>query len=151
MTIEQLILNHNIGVNLSDAGTFRGKELSEFSMVGHKHDAKDITGVMNQNNLPTATSSAKGIVQLSDSVNSDSKINAASSFAVNALRNALDDKAPKVHKHKPVDIDAGTFGEILVATSNTTANARQIRNILIGTGTPSNSVGSNGDIYMQYE
>lgn len=152
LTVEQMILNHNIGVNISDAATFKGHQITEFSLIGHKHSASDITtGVMSQDRLPVATSSAKGIVQLSSNTDSTDNTIAATSSAVNAVKLLLAGKSDVGHKHNPQDIQTGTFTSRLTAFSELATGAGIIRNIFVSNSSPSSSVGNDGDIYFQYE
>lgn len=152
LTIEQIILNHNIGVNLSDAQSLDGHPLTDFSMVGHKHSAQDITsGIMDPNRLPTATDQGKGIVALSNSTDSDSQTLAATPYSVKAVKNLALGKANSSHSHSPSDINGGTFQNIIAAVSNKSYTTRQIRNIYLSTSGPSASNGSDGDIWFQYE
>lgn len=152
LTVEQMILNHNIGVNISDAATFKGHSINEFLLVGATFDASAIqTGVFNNQRLPTATTTSPGVVQLSDNINSTSSNIAASSAAVNAIKLVTDGKASSVHKHSPSDINAGAFTNTLSAKSSLSLNTGVIRNIFISNTAPTNSMGSDGDVYFQYQ
>lgn len=153
LTIEQIILNHNIGVNLSDADTFQGKPLTDFSLVGHKHAAADITsGIFHPDRIPIGTTTSRGAVTLSSSTDSNSETLAATPYAVRAVKNLAAGKANAEHDHGPGDITtSGTFPVALTATSTDATNVRQIRNILIGTAVPTGTLGQDGDIYFQYE
>lgn len=152
ITIEQMITNHNIGVNLSDAETLDGHTIDDFSMKGHKHSAADITsGMLAPERLPIATSSAKGIVSLTNSTNSDSNDIAASASALKSLKTMLDDKADRVHRHHPQSMDGGKFENILVAKNDDNPQQKQIRNIYLSSSAPTNLYGEDGDIWLQYE
>jgi hypothetical protein len=152
LTVEQMILNHNIGVNISDAATFKGHQVTEFSMVGHKHSADDInSGTLAQARLPKASLTAQGIVQLSSNLSSDDEGTAATSKAVNALNLAIGGKANTSHKHDPADINGGTFANQLKAKSEAALGMGIIRNIFVSDQPPSSSVGADGDVYFQYE
>ena len=152
LTIEQMIQNHNINVNIADAKTLDGHKLEEFAMIGHKHDAKDITsGIVSPERLPSATANSAGVVQLSSSTASDSESVAASSKAVKAVKLAADGKAAKDHKHAPKDITTGTFEALIVAQSNTNYSSRQIRNTIFSTAAPTDTAGQNGDVWMRYK
>ena len=152
LTIEQIILNHAIGVNLSDAETFDGHPIEDFSLVGHKHSAQDITtGIMNPERLPMATTNSSGIVGLSNSTDSDSQQLAATPYALRAVKNIALSKADNTHRHKPQDIDGGTFTKIIAAYSNKDYTTRQIRNIYISKDQPTSAAGQDGDIWFTYE
>lgn len=152
LTIEQIILNHNIGVNLSDAESLEGHPIEDFSLVGHKHSANDITtGIMDPERLPTATSSGRGIVGLSSSTDSDSQVIAATPYAVRAVKNIAISKADADHKHPASQITAGTFPAIIAAYGNKSYTTRQIRNIYLSTSAPSSTSGQDGDVWFQYE
>lgn len=152
LTIEQMILNHNVGVNVSDASTFKGHQLSDFLMVGAQFNASSITsGTLNTARLPVATSGSAGIVQLSSNVNSTSATVAATSSAVNAVKLEADGKANAVHQHAPGDIQAGTFTNRLSAKSELALNTGIIRNVFISDQPPANTMGSDGDLYFQYQ
>lgn len=152
LTIEQIIQNHNIGVNLSDAKTLDGHTFEEFALNGHKHAAEDITsGIMNANRLPTASDTSKGVVFLSSSTDSDSTAMAATPAAVKAVKGLVTGKANATHKHNPADINGGTFTETLVAKNTDDLGVRQIRNIIVGTSNPSSALGSDGDVYLKFE
>ena len=152
LTIEQIIANHHIAVNLSDAGTLEGLPASAFARVGHKHKAEDITsGTLSPDRLPGGTTGAKGIVQLSSSLNSESERDAATPKAINSLRLALEGKAAAKHSHSAADITAGTFPGKMVAQSNAEYTSRQIRNIIFSTATPTAADGQNGDVWLKYE
>jgi hypothetical protein len=152
LTIEQMILNHNIGVSITDAETLGGLTPNDFSKPGHKHAAADtITGIFHQDRLPKANSTAAGIVQLSDSTNSESSTIAATSKAINAVRLMVGGKADTGHKHNPADINTGTFANVLTANATDDLGQRQIRNIILGTADPASNVGTDGDIYFKYE
>lgn len=152
LTVEQMILNHNIGVNISDATTFKGHTIDQFSMVGHTHKASDITsGVFSQTLLPLGSTAAKGIVQLSSNVNSNDDSTAANSAAVYALKQAIDGKANLQHTHDPKDINAGSFVNRLSAKSELASGLGIIRNIFVSDQPPSDTVGNDGDVYHQYQ
>jgi hypothetical protein len=154
LAIEQMILNHNIGVNISDAATFKGHQLSEFSMVGHTHTAGQITsGIFDPARLPTATASSKGIVQLSSSTSSNDNLSAATPAAVYAVKQEADGKADIGHKHVPGDITtAGAFTVRLNAKNEQADGVGIIRNIIISSSAPGAPVaGKDGQIYLQYE
>ena len=152
LTIEQIILNHAIGVNLSDASTFDGHPIEDFSLVGHKHSAQDITsGIMDPNRLPMATTNSSGIVGLSNSTDSDSQQLAATPYALRAVKNIAIAKAEREHRHSPADLDGGTFTNLIAAQSNKNYTTRQIRNIYLSKNPPSSSTGQDGDIWFTYE
>lgn len=152
LTIEQIILNHNIGVNLSDAESLDGHPITDFSLVGHNHSAEDITsGIMDPDRLPTATSNGRGIVTLSSSTDSDSETLAATPYAVRAVKNIALGKANTQHYHSPSDLTTGTFPAIVAAFSNKNYTTRQIRNIYLSTAAPASTSGQDGDIWFQYE
>jgi hypothetical protein len=152
LTIEQMILNHNVGVSMTDADTLGGLPSEEFAKNGHKHDAADTTsGIFDPARLPVSTSTSKGIVQLTDSTDSTSSETAATAKAVNNLKTLLNGKASSTHKHSPADINGGGFTSVLVATANDNLGERQIRNIILGTTDPLQIVGEDGDIYFKYE
>jgi len=151
-SIEMVISNHNIGVNLDDAGTIGGLGPDDFARRSHSHSAGDITsGTMSEARLPTATTTAKGVVSLSSSLNSDSEQLAATPRAIRSLKTALDDKANNGHKHGAGDISAGTFQGIVGAQSNTSYTTKQVRNIILSTAAPTSAQGENGDVYLQYD
>jgi phage-related tail fiber protein len=152
LTIEQIVLNHAISTNIKDADTISGVPIEGISLVGHKHNAADITtGVMDPARLPLASGASKGIVQLSNSLASTATDIAATANAVKVLKDQIDGKAASSHKHNPPDINGGEFTDILVAHSNTSYTTKQIRNIYLSTSAPSNNTGENGDIWFQYE
>lgn len=152
LTIEQIVLNHNINVNMTDADMFDGKTVDEFSLVGHKHSADDITtGTMSASRLPSATTVDKGIVKLSSSTDSTDQTMAATPYAVNQVKVLANGKANTTHKHNPSDINAGTFTARMVAFSENVSGTPIIRNIIISNTAPTNTVGNNGDLYFVYE
>ena len=152
LTIEQLIANHNIGVNISDAETLDGHPIDDFSLKGHKHSASDIeSGIMSPARLPTGTTAAKGIVQLNSSADSESQDTAATPYAVKSVKNMIAGKANTVHKHVPEDLNTGTFSVPITANSNKEYTRRQIRNVILSTATPTSTVGQDGDLYFKYE
>jgi hypothetical protein len=152
LTIEQMIMNHNIGVNISDADSLEGHKASEFSLVGHKHSASDInSGTMGTAYLPSASTTAKGIVQLSSNTDSTDATTAATPYAVNQVKALAQGKADAVHKHAAADINAGTFPGRMVALSEDTAGVPFIRNIIVSTIPPTSSVGKDGDLYFIYK
>lgn len=152
LTIEQMILNHNIGVNISDATTLKGYTIDQFLMVGAKFDASAIvSGTFTQARLPAATQNAAGIVQLSDSVSSNSSGVAASSAAVYSVKLEADGKANLEHTHSPSDIVTGAFTATLTALSSLSLNTGIIRNIFISDIAPTAGIGKDGDIYLQYQ
>lgn len=152
LTIEQMILNHNIGVSINDAKTLQGHQPSDFLMVGSKFDASVIvTGTLSSARLPSATQTAAGVVQLSNNVNSNSSSVAASSAAVYALNQTLQDKVDVGTQFDPSVIKAGAFKTVLNAFSSLSLNTGIIRNIIISDQAPTNTVGSDGDIYLQYQ
>lgn len=152
ITIEQLILNHGIGVNLSDAATLDGHPIDDFSLVGHRHRAEDITsGVFPPDRLPTATTGNRGIVNLSTSVESESTSMAATPYTVHAVREMVRTKADEQHSHRPADINGGRFPEMMQAQTNTDYTTGQLRNIFLSKNSPTNTQGNNGDIWLKYE
>lgn len=152
LTIEQMILNHNVGVKIDDASTFDGHPITDFLMKGATFDASAITtGVFPSSRLPMATTNASGVVTLSNNVSSNSNLTAATSSAVYAVKQEADGKANISHTHNPSDINAGTFTNVLTAKSSLSLNAGIIRNIFISDQPPANNVGSDGDIYFQYQ
>ncbi|MED4068652.1 phage tail protein [Priestia megaterium] len=152
LTIEQILQNHAVGVNLSDAESLSGHPLEDFSMVGHKHSADDITtGIMNPSRLPTGTTTGKGVVSLSSETDSDSQSLAATPYAVKAVKTLATGKADKSHTHGAGDITTGTFPALIAAASNKNYTTRQIRNIYLSTSAPSTNSGQDGDVWFQYE
>lgn len=152
LTIEQMILNHNIGVSITDAETLGGLTPNDYSKPGHTHTAAEtISGIFHQDRLPKANATAAGIVQLTDSTDSDSSIIAASGKAVKAVKLMAAAKEDKGHTHNPADINTGTFANVLTATATDALGSRQIRNIILGTADPLSTVGQDGDIYFKYE
>ena len=152
LTIEQIILNHNISVNISDAGSLSGHLIEDFSLVGHTHSASDITrGTMDPERLPMATDTSAGIVGLSNATNSESKTLAVTPYALNAVRNLVLDSAKSKHTHSPEDITTGTFSSLIAAQSNASYTTRQIRNIYLSSSKPTSTNGQDGDVWMQYE
>jgi len=152
LTIEQILQNHCVGVNLSDAESLDGHTIEEFSLVGHKHSADDINrGIMSPERLPSASSTNKGIVGLSSETDSDSQNLAATPYAVREVKNIAAGKANQTHKHSAADITTGTFPAIVAAVSNKNYTTRQIRNIYLSTSAPSSSSGQDGDVWFQYE
>lgn len=152
LTVEQMILNHNIGVNISDATTFKGHSISDFLMTGATFDADAlVSGTIDPKRLPVATDSSPGIVELSDNVNSNSSSVAASSAAVQAVKLEADGKANAQHQHDPKDINAGAFTNVLSAQSSLSLGTGIIRNIFISDQAPVSTTGNDGDIYFQYQ
>lgn len=152
LTIEQMILNHNIGVSINDAKTLQGHQPTDFLLTNATFDAGVVvTGKFSSARLPSATQSAPGIVQLSNNVNSNSDTIAASSSAVYALNQALADKLDTTATFSPSVIKAGAFTATLNALSSLSLNTGIIRNIYISDQAPTNSVGKDGDIYLQYQ
>lgn len=152
LTIEQMILNHNIGVSITDAESLGGLTPNDFAKTVHVHDAGDVkTGKFAPERLPIGTDTAKGIVQLSSSVSSTAMDIAATPKAVNAVKLLAEGKADTAHKHDPADINTGTFANVLVAKATDDLGQKQIRNIILGTTAPTGAIGTDGDIYMQYE
>lgn len=152
LTIEQMILNHNIGVSINDAKTLQGHQPSDFLPVGAKFDASVIiTGTVATQRLPVATQTAAGIVQLSDNVNSNSSSVAASSAAVYAINQALGGKLDSNATFDPSVIKTGAFKVVLNALSSLSLNQGIIRNIFISDQVPTNAIGSDGDVYLLYQ
>jgi hypothetical protein len=152
LSIEQMILNHNISVNMVDADTIGGHSPSEFSLVSHKHSAADITsGIFPTTVLPTGTVSAKGIIQLSNNTGSTDQTTAVTPYALSQVKAIADSKASATHKHNPSDINAGTFPGRMVAKSETAAQTPIIRNIIISALPPTSSDGQDGDLYFIYK
>jgi hypothetical protein len=152
LTIEQMILNHNIGVSITDAETLGGLSPSSFAPAVHYHDAGDLrTGKVDPSLLPIGTDTAKGIVQLSSSISSTATDIAATPKAVNAVKLMAEAKADTGHKHSPGDVNAGTFTNVLIATATDELGKKQIRNIILGTAVPTSAVGADGDVYFQFE
>lgn len=152
LTIEQMILNHNIGVSINDAKTLQGHMPSDFLMVGAKFDASVIiTGTIATQRLPVATQNAAGVVQLSNSLNSASDSIAASSSAVYALNQALAGKLDTNATFNPSVIKTGAFTAVLNAFSSLSLNQGIIRNIFVSDTAPTDTVGKDGDVYLQYQ
>lgn len=152
LTIEQMILNHNIGVNFTDAERLGGLGPESFSKTDHEHAGEDITtGTINAARLPVASETDTGAVRLSSSITSNSKTLAATPNAVMQIKALVDGKAPTSHKHFPSDINTGTFPNILTATNDSQVGVRQIRNIILSNVAPSPGIGQDGDVYYQYE
>jgi hypothetical protein len=149
-----MILNHNIGVNLSDAITLDGHTIEEFSMVGHTHNASQITsGVMHPDRLPKGTTTGQGVVQLSSATNSVSELQAATSKAVNDTMEFAKGRAASVHTHSAADITAGKIPVPITtaSTDQTGTPYKQLRNIVLSTVSPLNMSGEDGDIWFEYE
>lgn len=152
LTIEQIILNHNVGVNISDAKSLQGLLPDAFAKAKHTHSAGDIvTGVMDPERLPMATAQARGIVGLSSSTDSESQNLAATPYAVKAVKNLAQSKANSSHTHAPADLAAGQFAAIISAMSNKNYTTRQIRNTYLSPNNPKASNGQDGDIWFVYE
>lgn len=152
LTVEQMIMNHNIGVNISNATTLEGHSASEFSLVGHKHSASDInSGTLGAAYLPTGSTTAKGIVQLSSNTDSTDATMAATPYAVNQVKAIAQGKADVSHKHAAADINAGTFPGRMVALSESTDGTPFIRNIIISTFAPTSAMGKDGDLCFVYK
>jgi phage-related tail fiber protein len=151
LSIEQMILNHNIGVNMTDADTLEGYHASDFSQPGHKHSASDITsGTLGPQFLPFATTTNKGIVQLSSNTDSTDSTTAATSYAVNQVKIFAQERASATHQHEPKDLKTGAFTSRLTALSENTFGVPVIRNIIVDSSVPADTVGKDGDIYFQY-
>ena len=151
LTIEQIVLNHGIGVNISDADSLKGHGPEDFAKKAHTHSADDIqSGIMDPRRLPIATQQSAGVVALSNATDSNSTTLAATPYAVNAVKNIALSKAGAGHVHNPGDILGGTFNNILAAAGNSNYSTRQIRNIYLSTSGPSSSTGQNGDIWFRY-
>lgn len=147
-----MVLNHNIGVNLSDATSLDGHGIEDFSMVGHQHSAGDITtGIMNPARLPIATLEAAGIVSLTNAVNSDSQQLAPTAYALASVYRLAYGKADTNHSHNASSVTGGTLGGVVSAQSNTSYTTKQVRNIILSPQAPSPEAGENGDIWLQYE
>lgn len=152
LSVEQMIMNHNIGVNISNATTLDGHTASEFALTGHKHNASDInSGTMGAAYLPNASKTAKGIVQLSSKIDSTDETTAATPYAVNQVSQIAQGKADAAHKHDPKDINAGTFTGRMVAMSEGETGPPMIRNIIISPLQPTSSVGKDGDLYFVFK
>ena len=151
LNIEQIILNHNIGVNLSDAGTLDGHEADEFSMVGHDHSVDDITsGVFPTERLPIGTATSKGIVSLTTSTNSTDSTIAAAASAVRAVKQLAESKADEDHSHDFAQLSGSLFPRVM-QTKSPSDQGLNIRNISFATSKPSNSYGNDGDVVLVYK
>jgi hypothetical protein len=152
LTIEQMILNHNIGVNLSDAGTLDGHPIEDFSLKGHKHSADDITsGIMAPARLPKGTTTAAGIVSLTNSLDSNSQQIAPTAYALSSVYRAVAGKSNLGHTHTPGEINAGQFPGRMSVASNTAYTTKQLRNIILSPNPPKATDGEDGDVWLQYE
>ena len=88
----------------------------------HKHSAADITsGTISTSRLPSASTSAKGIVQLSTSTSSTSTTTAATPSAVKAAYDLAASKADASHTHSASDITSGTIAAARLPTASTGA------------------------------
>lgn len=88
----------------------------------HQHSAADITsGTINTARLPSASTSAKGIVQLSTSTSSTSTTMAATPSAVKAAYDLAASKANASHTHSASDITSGTISTSRLPSASTSA------------------------------
>ena len=90
----------------------------------------------------SASISAKGHVQLSDSVSSTSISLAATANAVKKAYDKADEK---------MDKSGGEFTGITKAHSNTSYTTKQIRNIILSPDNANVSLMADGDIWMKYK
>lgn len=90
--------------------------------AAHQHSAADITsGTINAARLPSASTSARGIVQLSTATNSTSTTTAATPSAVKAAYDLAASKADASHTHSASDITSGTIAAARLPSASTSA------------------------------
>lgn len=90
--------------------------------AAHQHSASDITsGTINAARLPSASTSARGIVQLSTSTSSTSTTMAATPSAVKAAYDLAASKANASHTHSASDITSGTIAAARLPSASTSA------------------------------
>ena len=88
----------------------------------HKHSAADITsGTISTSRLPSASTTAKGIVQLSTATDSTSTTTAATPSAVKAAYDLAASKADASHTHSASDITSGTIAAARLPSASTGA------------------------------
>lgn len=90
----------------------------------------------------SASTSAKGHVQLTDSVSSTSTTTAATPNSVKQAYDKANAALPKT---------GGTMTGILTAQSNTSYTVRQVRNIILSTADANVDAMQNGDIWIKYK
>jgi len=106
-----------------------------YAATSHNHSASNITsGTLSASRLPSASTSAKGAVQLSSSTSSTSTTLAATSSAVKAAYDLAAGKANSSHNHSASNITSGTLNASRLPSASTSVKgAVQLSNSYSGT------------------
>lgn len=128
--------------------TFGGHTVSEFVLKSEVVDNTNST----ETNVPLSANQGnilnQGVQQNAmniDNINTQiEEINTTVSGLSSSVSNLSDSLSAKLN------ISGGTMTGTLIAQSNTNYTVGQVRNIYLSTETPTNDVGSNGDIWIVY-
>lgn len=109
---KKVFTDESLKTFVDEIKSYTDTSVSTKANASHNHSASDITsGTISVDRLPDGTTSAKGIVQLTDSVASDSTTTAATPKNVkaaydlaNTAKTTADGKADKIHTHTIADI-----------------------------------------------
>lgn len=102
-----------------------------------------------EGDLPNASTSAQGVVQLSTSVSSTSTTLAATPSAVKTVNDALAGKAASSHSHTAGDLPALSSMNGTLQNSQMVSTSMGARTLTVQSG-GSASGGSNGDVFFIY-